>query len=184
MYSNRGASMKLQEASERNTPPGILFADIPDQNIRTRVENLDREIQFRPLVFLAILGNDKKAATLLNPGNERRDDSSTITPVGDSPRSLLREYYMNDFDRWVEFDPETEDIIAGNEEHRKLLQEVQSAKNRVIKLGPMKSELRPNLEAPALRDQVRINRLGLYVGEVATFSVQQEAQVPSLPSAV
>jgi hypothetical protein len=177
-------SMALREASGRTKSPAILFEGIPDQDVRKRVELLDSHLQFRPLIFLSILSNKKKAATLLHPGNERRADTSTITPVGDSPRALLREYFFNDFDRWVEFDSDTEDMIAADPLHRNLLNAVHSAKSEVVRTGVMKSNMRANEDAPGFRDLVRINRLGLYVGEVATFRAQQGPQTTPLSDAV
>jgi hypothetical protein len=175
--------MAGSEAEIRKQPPHILFDEIPDAHVRKRVEMLDGHAQQRPLLFLAILNSPKRSAKLLNPDHERRTESSTITPVRENPTTLLREYFMNDFDRWVEFDTMTEDLIATDETHVGLLAEVRTARNYVRKLGPMKSELRTNLEAPALRDQVRIHRFGLYIGQVAAFAAQDQPAARALPSA-
>jgi hypothetical protein len=165
----------------REQPPSILLDEISDMKMRGRVRILDAHIHDKPLLFTGLLVHDDEVREMLGNSTQRDLRADAVRQTGRSPQALLREYFTNNFDRFVEFDPETERAIGEDPAHQALLGAVRSAKTFMVKEGVMKSAMRSHIEAPALRDQARVNRLGLYVGQVAAYKAEQGAI--ALPSA-
>jgi len=157
----------------REEPPSILLNMIPDVTTRRRVRVLDTHIHDKPLVFSGLLLDDEKIHEMLASSSQRDLHAEAVRQTTRSPLALLTEYFSNNFDRLVEFDPETERRIQADPGHQALLESVRSATTQTIKDGVIKSSLRANEEAPGFRDQARVSRLSLYVGEVVAFKAAQ-----------
>ena len=160
--------------------PGIDFDDISHEGVKRRVRLLDSYIRKNPVAILNVIG---KLGGDLNSIDyaERRDRETTLRR--DYPY-VVAEYFEQRYDDSVSFDLATEEALKTDKVMENLLEKRRGATSDRVQTGKMTSHMRPNAEAPGIRDELRKYRLSFYIGQILAQQEQAPQTVVAQPGQV
>lgn len=149
---------------------------IPDEPITSETEmriayiqELDRAIFADPLSYQKAMRTLRKhvmsGTVELSPetGHDLQEGNTA------QPYQLLLHFFGNRFDKASSFDETTEEKIQQRPQMEALLKNHYGHTSRARNASTTKTEYTPNESAVSIRDQIRMLRLGTYIGIVATY---------------
>jgi len=157
-------------------PEFLVYPDA-DETKRRRALLLEGHIDEAPDVYMTALKSMGQLATADSIEFDYREDNQSADLT--ETEFAIREYFTEQYDREVSYDELTEQALAENEEHRKLLKAHMEARSQYVRMGVMKSAKRANPEAETARNAMRYSRLAFFIGRVAAWSEQQKQSAPA-----
>ncbi len=153
--------------------PTIDFTGIGNVAVERRVRLLDKYIHQDPAAVLEVIDELGDLGSI--DYAERNDRETTLKR---NLPDVVAEYFGQRYDDSVSYDPATEKSLQADKAMKELLLRLRGATSNRVQTGKMTSNMRPNAEAPELRDKARKYRLAYYVGSFVDQVVAQPEQAP------
>lgn len=157
--------------------PAIDFKSIGNVAVERRVRLLDKYIHQDPAAVLEVIDGLDDLGSI--DYAERSDRETTLKR---NLPDVVAEYFGQRYDDSVSYDSATEKSLQADKAMKELLLRLRGATSDRVQTGKMTSSMRPNVEAPELRDKARKYRLAYYVGSFVSHVVTQPEQ--ALPATV
>lgn len=151
-------------------PHFVIDTEAPEMVV-DRLRYFETRISESPTDFshtLTSLGEAATANTL-----HLLEASTPEVSLQREPKELLLEFFKQRLDRYIEYDPATEDALENDAERKQLLSDLRTKQPRKIREND-RIRMAPNLDGEIIRDTIRRNELAFYLQRVVGWQMQTE----------
>jgi len=164
-------------AAISSEPTFVLLSD--DPGIQGYIERFGAAIAERPAAFATALEKLGEAATAATVNLTAENDGALHLAV--TEEDLITTYFARRFDRYIEYDPDTERGLNEDADFQALLTKHLATSNSLAKTGKMTTVHTGAPDAEAKRNAVRRASLAYFISRTALWQARQPSD--RLPSA-